>query len=106
MAAAIPPSAIMTVIQFPKSADGAREPTDFLHRIQKHLMLFGHVVRKVITDDVLMLAGVALQHGRFPGVSERIVYSSRLPHQEGACWTVPRRRQTTRASLQQISSEQ
>ena len=82
MAAAIPPSAIMTIIQFSKGADGTREPADLLHRIQKHLMLFGHMVREIVTNDVFMIAGVAFQHGCLPGVAERVVYCSRLPHRE------------------------
>ena len=58
-------------------------------------MLFGHVVREIVTYDVFMLAGVLLQHGRLPGVSERIMYSSRLPDRESACRAIPRRRQAT-----------
>ena len=33
MAAAIPPPAIVAIIELPKDADGTREPADFLHRI-------------------------------------------------------------------------
>ena len=95
MATLVPPYAIVTIVQLSKGGDGPREGTDGLHRIEKHMMLLGLLVRKIVTNDVIVTVGVALQHHRFPGMAQLVVKGLRLPHRERAGWAVTRRRQAT-----------
>ena len=69
-------------------------------------MLLRHVVCKIVADDILMLTDVTLQQARFPGVTQRIVNGSLLPHRKRARRAVPRRQQEAGESLQQICNNQ